>query len=166
MRPIVNGVVNIKRPSSVGVATEPPTAERHLSVHVIATTPPGTRAALKQAAACVADLDAYIVLLVPQVVPYVQPLDQPAHSPSLVGQRFLDMAGTIGVDVTIRVCLCRSASSVASVLPDDALVLVGGRRRWWRTREQRLAAELTDCGFRALFVDTLMAASETSEPAA
>jgi len=43
-----------------------------------------------------------------------------------------------GDDVTVHVCVCRSAASVATVLPGNALVIVGGRRRWWRSRDERL----------------------------
>jgi hypothetical protein len=101
------------------------------------------------------DLDPRIVLLVPHVVPYAQEFDHAGHSAALVGERFRRLAETLGTEAFVRVCLCRPHSAaLVQLLPCDALILVGGRRRlWWRTREERLAAELTRHGRRALFVD-------------
>ena len=125
-----------------------------LPVFVIATTQRGTRAALAAAAVCAAGLTDRVVLLVPHVVPYAQPLDHPADPPVLAGERFLDVARTVGADIDIHVCVCRSPASVTTLLPVDSLVLVGGRRRWWRSREQHLIDALTRVGTRALFVAT------------
>ncbi len=126
-----------------------------MSVHVVATTERGTRAALKAAGACAAGLDVSVVLLVPHIVPFAEPLDRPTDSPAHHAERFRGIAGTLGLDVTIRVCLCRSTSLVTTLLPRDAVVLVGGRRRWWRSREERFVRGLTRRGVRALFVDAV-----------
>ena len=125
-----------------------------ISVYVLATSAPGTRAALRAAGSFARGLDACIVLLVPHVVPYPQALEHPADSVDFVADRFRELAVEIGVDVSIRVCLCRPQSAaLAPLIPKDAAILIGGRtRRWWPTREQRLARTLMKTGRRVLFV--------------
>jgi hypothetical protein len=145
-------VTTLEGRSSCGNATPLPTPPRPLSVYVIATTAKGTEAALDRCRAYARDLDANVIVLVPHVVPYPQPLDQPVDSPAFAGERVGTVAAGLGLPVTIRVCVCRCASAVTRLLSQDALVLVGGRRRWWRSREERLVATLTRAGFHALLV--------------
>jgi hypothetical protein len=147
-------VNNLDRAPSTGIPSGVHTTGRFLPIHVVATTDRGTRAALAAACRCATDLNARVALLVPHVVPYAQPLEHPAGRPQYAGERFGKAAEALGLDVTIRVCLCRSVLDVMALLPPDALVLVGGRRRWWRTRENRLAQALARRGFRALLVDS------------
>lgn len=125
-----------------------------MSVYVLATSMPGTRAALGAAGSYAHGLGAQIVLLVPHVVPYAQTLEHPADSVDFVADRFRALAVGIGVDVSIRVCLCRPQSATLSrLIPRDAAILIGGRtRRWWPTREQRVARTLMQTGRRVLFV--------------
>ena len=127
-----------------------------LAVYVLATSADGTRAALMAAGAHARDLEARIVLLVPHVVPYAQALEHPADSVGFVADRFRTLAVELDVEVTIQVCLCRPEhAALAPLIPQDAVILVGGRtRRWWSTREQRLAGTLTRTGRRVLFVQT------------
>ena len=131
-----------------------------LSVYVLATTDAGTRAALASAGTCARGLRARVALLVPHVVPYAQALEHPADPSAFAGERYREAAAALGLDVTIRVCVCRSEEAVAALLPRDAIVLIGGatRPRWlghlgWKTREQRLARRIECGGRRVLFVD-------------
>jgi hypothetical protein len=130
------------------------TGAEGLAVYVVATTFSGTRAALDAARNFAAGFDLRITLLVPHVVPYQQPLDHPADSLAFIAERFRRLAEPLETDVAVHVCLCRSHNAtLAPLLPHGAIVLVGGRcRRWWSTREQRVAATLTDAGHRVLFV--------------
>jgi hypothetical protein len=125
-----------------------------MSVYVLATTMPGTRAALRAAGSCARGLDARIVLLVPHVVPYVQTLEHPADPVAFVADRFRALAREIAVDIMIRICLCRPQSgALIALIPTDAAILIGGRtRRWWSTREQRLTRTLARTGRRVMFV--------------
>lgn len=125
-----------------------------LSVYVLATSISGTRGALEAAASHARDLDACVVLLVPIVVPYALTLEHPADSPTFVADRFRSLAEALGIDVTIRICLCRPQhATLAPFIPRDAVILVGGRtRRWWPSREQRLAAALTRTGHQVVFI--------------
>src|SRR5579862_895930 len=108
--------MNLEHVSSAGHVTGPATKQQCLSIYVVATTDRGTQAALAAAARYASDLDARIVLLVPHVVPYAQSLEHPADAPAFSGERFREFADTLGLDTTIRVCVCRSASSVTALL--------------------------------------------------
>lgn len=125
-----------------------------LRLYVLATSTPGTRAALEAAARYAHGLDARIVLLVPHVVPYAQTLDHPADAVDFVANRFRALAAEVDVDISIRVCLCRPQSAALTpLIPKDAAILIGGRtRRWWPTQEQRLARTVMRTGRRVLFV--------------
>jgi hypothetical protein len=131
-----------------------PECRAPFDLYVLATSKRGTRAALQSAGAFARGLDATIVLLVPHVVPYAQTLEHPADSVQFVADRCRALACELGVDVTVRVCLCRPQSAALTPLvPSDAAILIGGRtRRWWPTREQRLARTLMETGRRVLFV--------------
>jgi hypothetical protein len=125
-----------------------------MSVFILATTMQGTRAALRAAGSYAHGLGARIVLLVPHVVPYVQTLEHPADPVTFAADRFRALAREIGVDVMIRICLCRPHSAaLIALIPRDAAILIGGRtRRWWPTHEQRLTSTLTRTGRRVMFV--------------
>ena len=126
-----------------------------LALSVIATTEAGTRAALFAADDLGFGLAPRIILWVPHVVPYAQPLDHPADDVTFTAARFRTLAEEIAADVFVRVCVCRSdAAGLEAVLPRGAVVLVGGaRRRWWQTREQRLAERLAAHGYSVLYID-------------
>jgi hypothetical protein len=131
-----------------------PISRSHLSVYVLATSMEGTRAALQAAGTHARGLDARVVLLVPHVVPYAEALEHPAQPVAFTAGRFRARVEALGVDVAIHVCVCRPHSeALATLIPAEAAVLLGGRtRRWWPTPEQRLARALTGAGRWVLFV--------------
>jgi hypothetical protein len=148
-----------------------PIEDRALVVQVLATSLGGTSAALGAAHSLGLDLDldVQVVLWVPLVVPYPLPLEHPTIPPTIVGERFRKLAEDSGMNVVIRVCLCRPHSvALTSMLSRDAVILIGGRtRRWWPTPEQRVAASLAREGYRALFVAAPATSSlgKSTEPA-
>jgi hypothetical protein len=73
---------------------------------------------------------------------------------TFVADRFRALAREVGVDVMIRICLCRSQSAaLIALIPRDAAILIGGRiRRWRPTPEQRLTRTLTRTGRSVMFV--------------
>jgi hypothetical protein len=129
----------------------PPQASR-LSVHVLATTVDGTRAALRTARRLTRDLDGRVVLLLPCVQTLSSAYD-PAERTRLV-ERYQAMAGSLGIDATVLFCLChRLVDVVHQMLGHSSLVLVGGRRNpVWASREERLASRLTGEGYPVVFV--------------
>jgi len=126
-------------------------------VNVIFTTWHGTHAALRAASRWARCLDARIVLWSPQVVPRQFSVTAPPVSRAFMEQRLQSLVGAYceDLEIVIRVCLCRDLEPcVLNVLEPDSVVLVGGKKRWLRTQEQKLACLLHAIGHRVLFIPT------------
>src|SRR5258708_7258909 len=58
------------------------------------------------------------------------------------------------VDPHVRICLCRDSEQLlAEALPPRSLIVIGGRKRWWRTAEQALASRLRRRGHEIIYAD-------------
>jgi hypothetical protein len=130
-------------------------AEPTLQVYVIATTDRGTRAALQAARSFAAGFTSNITLVIPHIVPYRQPLNHPPVPVSFTVARFQALTADVDADLSFQVCVCRPGDvGFESVIPENGIVLIGGvRRTWRRSREQRLADQLTARRRRVLFVN-------------
>ena len=128
-----------------------------LCVTVIATTAEGTTAALNAARWLAKDLDAKIALLKMEVVPLHFPLDKPPVSLDFTTKQQCSLAlgsSAREEDVTIRICLCRDRDGgLQRVLRRCALVVIGGRRHWWLSREERLEKALRRLGHHVIFIN-------------
>jgi AcrR family transcriptional regulator len=139
--------------TAAGVAADGPA-----TVHVVATTPEGTEAALTVAAHLAGvpakGQAARIVLVVPRggeddalSAPSSVSLDWLLAHYQLVAQRF---------DRTVQVAFCDGRDPVAAIkrlTPDHATVVVGGAARWlWPSAEERVAARLRRAGREVVFV--------------
>jgi hypothetical protein len=127
-----------------------------LEVNVVFTTERGTAAALRTAGSLARQLNAGVRLLVTQVVPYALPLDRPKVAVGFIQDRCRSMAleCTGVVEIRVNVYLCRNRpQALQRVLRANSLVIVGGRRRWWRTPEQTLAKMLEGEGHQVIFAD-------------
>jgi hypothetical protein len=127
-----------------------------LPLSVVATTDVGTRAALNAADDLGIGLNPQIILWVLHAVPYLQPLHASADAIAFNADRFRRLSEEARAEVLVRVCVCRpEAAGLETILPLDALVLIGGNcHRWWCTREQRLAQRLAGRGYSVLFIDS------------
>ncbi len=136
----------------------PPAVEKkepQLSVAVIFTSVDATLAALRKAGALANRLRGRITLLVPQVVPYPLPLTSPPVLLDWNEKRFRVLAGESPIETTILIYLCRDRlETLSTVLSSRSLVVVGGRKRWWPTAEQRLAQKLRRAGHEVVFTET------------
>ena len=125
------------------------------TIHVIATTKEGTRAALarsKQLSA--APIDARVILLVPRIVSLESPPDGPEEV-ARISEQYRQLAAEAGVDASVRLCVGQRYRDVFRfMLGKEASVVVGGRRRWWwHTAEQDLERELRRAGHSVVFAD-------------
>jgi len=132
-------------------------AGRHLDLTVVFTSASGTSAALGLAGRLARDLDARLLLVVPQVVPYRIPLNCPLVSLTHTKRLMLSLiAGSParGLDVAVRICLCRDRKQCLSdfVMP-NSVVLVGGRDSWWARKELRLVRLMRSHGHEVIFVN-------------
>jgi hypothetical protein len=129
--------------------------EPQLNVQVVFTSVPATLAALKAAAGLASRLKARVNLVVPQVVPYPCPLDSPPVLLDFNERRFRTIAAESQIDTTVQLYLCRDRwETLKNVLKPRSLVVVGGRKRWWPTHEERLAAKLRRAGHEVVFAET------------
>jgi hypothetical protein len=132
----------------------PRNADDRLDVSVLCTKMPATANELEVAAELARGLHARIHLLVAREVSYAVPLES---SPVLVEfqeAHLRKIAEAYGGDIRVDVLLCRNAEEafVQNLLP-HSLVVVGTRKRWWPTREERLAQRLQNSGHAVLLID-------------
>lgn len=127
-------------------------ADQRLNIAVVFTSVEWTLAALKEAGALASSLGARITLLVPQVVPYTLPLESPPVLIEFNERRFRVLASQGPVETSVRIYLCRDGlRTLTSVLSPGSIVFVGGRKRWWPTREKKLARQLRRAGHEVVF---------------
>ena len=129
--------------------------ESRLEVAVVFTSPAATMAALHEAGVLARRLNARISLLVPQIVPYPAPLESPPVLLDFSEQWIREIAAQSPVQTAVQIYLCRDpAGTLQSVLPPRSLVVIGGRKRWWATREKILARKLRRAGHEVIFTET------------
>ena len=124
-----------------------------LFITVIFSSTRATLAALKQAGRLAHHLGAQIRVLMPQIVPYPLDLHQPPIKPAHHACRFLTVTPEETIRTEIEVLLCREPSNaILQVLAPHSLVLIGGCKSWWPTRETRLSRKLLRAGHEVIFV--------------
>ena len=130
-------------------------ADQQLNIAVVFTSVESTLAALKEAGDLANSLGARIELVVPQVVPYPLPLETPPVLVEFNENRFRVMASESPVETSVQIFLCRDRfETLAAVLKPGSIVVVGGRKRWWPTKDKSLARQLQCAGFEVLFKET------------
>ena len=121
-----------------------------IEVNVIFTDSESTLAALKMAGSLACNLGARINLVAAQVVPLVFPLTRPPVAVDYTEQRLLDLAyrGAQGpLETSIQLHLCRDKrQALLRALKPKSLVVIGGKSRWWPTKERKLAEVLRSKG--------------------
>jgi hypothetical protein len=133
----------------------PASNESRLEVTVVFTHIPGTLWALKRATELARDLNGWIRLLVPQVVPYPLPLTSPPILVEFNERRFRNIASKQPIDTRVEIYLCRDVEVVlTSKLRPKSLVVMGARKSWWPTAEKALARRLRRAGHQVIFVYT------------
>jgi hypothetical protein len=139
------------------------TASTQPTVHVLATTFDGTRAALTTAIPLTRGARSRLAVVVPYIVPYPIPLDRPADSTVFVERRYRELVHELDGEAKVTVYLCRRPDDVVSrVLPaGSTVVLGGGAGQWLASRHERVAHQLHRRGYRVVFVP--VAARESVE---
>src|SRR4029077_13555288 len=123
------------------------------AVHVVATTPSGTRAAMKAAAELAKGHESRVHVIAARQVSSDRSSAQQSASARAFAREIMQWPEVRSARVDVLPCLCRRLSDVAQLLRPQSVVVIGGRSRWWwASREQRLADTLTAEGYRVLFV--------------
>jgi hypothetical protein len=129
--------------------------DQKLKIAVVFTSVESTLLALKDAADLANSLGARINLVVPQVVPYPLPLETPPVLVEFNENRFRVMASESRVETTVQVYLCRDRlEALTSALKPGSIVVLGGKKRWWLSNDERLVRQLRRAGYAVLFKET------------
>jgi hypothetical protein len=129
--------------------------ESRLNIVVIFTSSSATVAALMEAGTLAESLNAQITLIVPQVVPYPLPLTSPPVLLDFQENRFREIAKQSPVNVRVQLYLCRDPlETLSTVLKPRSVIVVGGRKRFWPSREKRLVRRLRHAGHEVIFAET------------
>jgi hypothetical protein len=135
-----------------------PNSDARLSLTVVHTSYQGTLAALKAAATLATNLDVRLGLIMTEIVPHRLPLDRPRRSVEFLKRIQEDLVAEAGLgseEILIQICVCRDTrETLGRLLPTPSLIVLGGRRAWWPTREQRLETFLSRLGHQVVFVDS------------
>ena len=110
-----------------------------------------TAAVLQRAAEWVSGLNARVLLVAVHTVPYPAAFASASASHAhLVGQ-LADLASQCSLAVTPHVVMSRyREEGFRFVLPEESTVLVGTKKRLWRTPEERLASVLAKDGHKVV----------------
>ena len=128
---------------------------RELSVYVLFTGVHATLDAVHEAAALARELGASISLVYTARVPWPLPLDEPPVNLDFMRRRFHALADDCAVELRFEIVVCRdTVPALNMTLPRPSLILIGGPRRWWPTRERRLGRALERAGHHVIFVNS------------
>jgi hypothetical protein len=124
------------------------------SVVVVFTSTNRTLKALEKAGELAKPLGGRVVVVAAEVIPYILPLDEAPVRMEFILRRFAEMANQIPIKFLIIPCLCRSRlEALRQLLHRNSPVMIGIRKRWWPTRDERLARELRRAGYAIISVE-------------
>jgi hypothetical protein len=138
---------------------ESPTAtgadgDSKLEVFVLFTNPTATLTALSMADRLTRELGCRLRLLMPYEVPCTLPLTERAIPAGLLEDQLDALAPMSPADISAHVLLCRDKlRTLRLLLKPHSLLLIGGRKRWWPTKEERLARTLKKDGHEVIFAE-------------
>jgi len=124
------------------------------AVYVVYTSPDETFAALRIAGGFASALNVPLILVHYRTVPYPLPVDVPTGISPIQSEEFLERLRVERIDVVGRVYLCRDdRRAIGAALNMPSLVVVGGRRRWWRSKAHSWQRALEAAGHYVVFVE-------------
>jgi hypothetical protein len=123
--------------------------ERSLEIAVPYTQPDETRKVIERAAVLARGLDARLSLLAVHAAPYPAPLGCPSAVRAFLMERLVELCAKSPLPAEARIVVARSFNEgFRRSLRPESIVLLPTRRRFWRTREERLARVLAADGHR------------------
>jgi len=106
-----------------------------------------TASVVEQAAAFAAGLNVTLKLVAVYVAPYPADLRCPAAIEEHLTARLTELAERTSLPSSVQLIISRDRNDgLRQVLQPASTVLLGTRKRWWRTREERLARDLARQG--------------------
>jgi hypothetical protein len=117
-----------------------------LDIVVPFTTRPLTRAALTAAGRLSVGLLPLIRIVRTQIVPFPLPLEDAPVSTEVLRRQLVPLAEEFGAHP--QICFTRdNREGLLHTLAKDSVVVIAARRRWWKSREERLAIWLRRRGW-------------------
>ena len=114
------------------------------------TTPELTRAALRHAAVCI-DLAVHVVVADIQVVPFPCSFDTPPINKEFSERRLRELLRETGLPGHAAVLYARDwLEGFKRLLEPGSLVVLATQRRWWPTRERKIARSLAKAGHQVM----------------
>lgn len=111
------------------------------------------RAVMDRVPALTAGLNATVRLIAVHVVPYPLTFRCPASVHAFLVEQLLDLASRSPLSVDPQVVLARyQEEGFRRVLDRQSIVLIGARRRFWRTQEEKLARALAHEGHQVVLL--------------
>jgi hypothetical protein len=128
---------------------------RRLEIVVVYTFVQATVTALTRAAALAKGLNPRIRLVMLNVIPYPLPLESPPVRCDFSERCLLEIASASPVETTVHLCMCRQRfETLVALLWPRSLVVIGGHKTWWPTKEEKLARELRLAGHEAILYES------------
>jgi hypothetical protein len=128
---------------------------RRLEIVVVHTSVQATLTALTRAAALAKGLNACLRLVMMNVIPYPLPLDSPPVRRDLTERRLVETANASPIETTVHLCMCRQRlETLIALLRPHSLVVIGGRKSWRPTKEEKLARELRRAGHAVILAES------------
>jgi hypothetical protein len=126
-----------------------------LPVFVVFTSINQTLHALEKACQLAEPLGRGIEVLAVQTVPFALSLDDPSVPFEFLVRQLEEMATQFPVHIKISAYLCRDLfETLKRVLNRDCLVVIGIKKRWWPTPDERAARKLQRAGYSVILVET------------
>jgi len=141
-------------PPKPSVLRADPSLSSPLEVTVVHTDALSTLRAIEKVVHLVAGLAAGIRLLVLQVVPYPLPIEEPDVPLEFTRKLLMEMLPPTSLDVRVDIRVGRDTNvMLESAFAPASLIVVGSRRRWWPTPENRIAKRLQRLGHHVIAKD-------------
>jgi hypothetical protein len=124
------------------------------SIYIVFTTIEETLAAVRVAAELGKAMAVPLTLVHFRAVPYPLSVEAPAGLSPVETNAFIDRLSDKGIEVRVRVYLCRNERRVIPfAFKSHCLIVIGGRHRWWPTAAERWRQRLEAAGHFVLLVD-------------
>ena len=123
-------------------------------IYVVFTDIIGTRAALFAATRLARGLDLPLLLLAARRVPYPLSLEEPPFSIEFTEHAMYGLVSNLDAEIAVRILLCREPEdAIRDAVGPEALVVIGTRKGWWRSRYRNLVRRLRADGRHLVVID-------------
>lgn len=124
------------------------------AVYVVYTSIDETLTAVRVAGSFAKALGVPVSLVHIRAIPYALPVDRPVGISPIETDAFVARLRAESIEVNAREYLCRDRrSAIPAAFKPHSLIVVAGRRRWWRTQADFWRRALQAAGHYVVFVN-------------